>query len=99
MAKILLDKWMSYHKCPHCDSTDTYHSHAMENLDTDFGNVFGIEVRKNHFNSNDITVVKNDLCLECGRQWATHIQRVDTEGEEAELKFKNPKNDEVVSKL
>lgn len=84
--KILDERWISYHKCPHCKSTLTYHSFAMEKLDmSKYGNVWAIQVRKNHANPDDVTLEKYDLCYNCGQNWLMYIQRIDMEGEKAEL--------------
>jgi len=96
MAKILFEKWISYHKCPRCGSSNTFHSHAMENLDMEvYGNIWAIGIRVNHFNPNDQTLHKSDLCLECGSDWVTFIQRIDSEGQEGTLAFKSALTGEI----
>jgi hypothetical protein len=92
--KILLEKYISYHKCPHCGGEETFHSHAMENLDmTKYGNVIRIALAKSHFNPDDVTLTKNDLCLSCGREWVMYIQRIDSEGHESKLAFNKTKDE------
>lgn len=94
MSKILLEKYISYHKCPRCGSEETYHSHAMENLDmSKYGNVIGINLAKSHFNKDDVTLTKKDLCLSCGCEWVMFIQRLDMEGEEPMLMFNRSKDE------
>lgn len=80
--KTLLSKWISYHKCPHCGSENTLHAYAMKNFDPNknYANVYSINLGVSHFNENDVTLTKRDLCLECGRDWVMYIEKIDSEG-------------------
>lgn len=86
---ILLERWISYHTCPHCGGSETLHQYSMDNLDMGkYGNTYHMQLAKSNLNPNDIMLTKKDLCLTCGRDWVMYIQRVDTQGEDFELKIK-----------
>ena len=82
--KIIFERWISLDKCPHCGSTDTYHSRPWDG----YGNAYRVGVAINHYNKDEISFEKKDLCLQCGRDWVMFIQMIDTEGDEMKLDAK-----------
>jgi protein-arginine kinase activator protein McsA len=91
-TKLLFEKYISYHTCPRCGGNETYHSHAMENLDMKkYGNVISITLGHNHANKDDVTMTKSDLCLTCGHIWVMYVARWDAEGNSLKLGTKEIK--------
>ena len=93
--KIYFSKWISYHKCPQCGSENTFHSHALNNFDQskNYANCW-VNITSSHFNKDDITITKRDLCLDCGRDWIMYIEQIDAEGSEVGLGVKLNYTDE-----
>jgi len=67
----------SLHRCPHCDSTKTFHKKRMETLEDEFKktNKLYANTTKEEQTVLDNTLIykKYDMCLHCGREWIMEI--------------------------
>ena len=67
--EILFEKRISFHKCPICKSTDTFHK-AMGKIRKIDGNVFKeLSLERD----NELLSKKYDLCFKCGHEWAMEV--------------------------
>ena len=79
--KTVFKKWISLDVCPHCGSTDTYHSRPWDG----YGNAYRVSLGVNHANPDERYFEKRDLCFQCGRDWVMYIEMFDMEGDEGKI--------------